>query len=215
MKKYELTTETKTVCGITFHRIRAIMSFRDGGGVEIAEGELGGWVEKESNLSHDGGAWVYGNAEVYGNARVCGSARVYGNAEVYGNARVYGSAWVYGNAEVYGNARVYGDAEVYGDAWVCGDAWVSGLKHYMTISPIGSRDDFVTFFRTKSMEIYVKCGCFKGNIDQFLTAVQRTHGDNEHAKAYRLAADLAKARIDLTPDEEAEAALERRATDGD
>ena len=30
--------------------------------------ELGGWIEKESNLSQDGDAWVCGDARVYGNA---------------------------------------------------------------------------------------------------------------------------------------------------
>lgn len=37
-------------------------------------GELGGYVEKEENISQDGNAWVYGNAEVSGNARVSGDA---------------------------------------------------------------------------------------------------------------------------------------------
>ena len=82
MKKYELTTETKVVSGHTLYRIRALVAF---GSVDT--GELGGWIEKESNLAQDGNAWVYGDAEVYGNARV------YDNAEVYGDARVAGNAW--------------------------------------------------------------------------------------------------------------------------
>ena len=32
---------------------------------------MGGWIQEEKNLSHDGNAWVYGNAEVCGDARVC------------------------------------------------------------------------------------------------------------------------------------------------
>ena len=71
VKKYELTTETKLVFGRTLYRIRALIAFGD-----IEVGELGGWIEKESNLDHSGNAWVSGNALVYGNARV------YGNAEV-------------------------------------------------------------------------------------------------------------------------------------
>lgn len=45
------------------------------------EGDLGGFIEKEENLSHSGCAWVYGNAKIYGNAKVCGYAEVYGNAD--------------------------------------------------------------------------------------------------------------------------------------
>ena len=108
VKKYEFTSE---VClyNPALRRIR-----------RISDGALGGFIEFESNLSHDGTAWVSGDAMVSGNARVSGDAMVSGNAVVYGNAMVYGGAWVSGNAEVSGNARVSGDAEVSGNAVVSG-----------------------------------------------------------------------------------------------
>jgi len=60
-KKYELTGETKTLpCGTVLHRIRAL---RDFGSVKA--GDLGGWIESELNLSHEGDCWVSGNAKVY------------------------------------------------------------------------------------------------------------------------------------------------------
>lgn len=40
----------------------------------VEKGELGGFIEKEDNLSHDDNAWVYGNAQVSGNAWVSGNA---------------------------------------------------------------------------------------------------------------------------------------------
>ena len=76
MKKYEFTGETKQVQLLfrvaTLHRIRAVVEF---GFVKV--GDLGGWIEKEENLSHEGKAWVWGNAEVWGNAKVCGDAEVF------------------------------------------------------------------------------------------------------------------------------------------
>ena len=88
MKKFELTAEFVTnVFGKKLFRIKALVAF---GNVE--KGELGGFIEKEDNLSHDGDAWVYGNARVSGNAWVSGNARVSGNAWVSGNARVSGNA---------------------------------------------------------------------------------------------------------------------------
>ncbi len=63
MKKYELTTDTKTFLGRKLFRIKALISFGD-----VKAGDLGGYVEKESNLSHDGNACVCGNARVCGNA---------------------------------------------------------------------------------------------------------------------------------------------------
>lgn len=88
MKKYEFTGETKTVPflfkDVTLHRIQAITSFAN-----VVAGELGGWIEKEENLSHKGDAWVSGNAEVSENAVVRGNAWVRGNAVVSENAEVF------------------------------------------------------------------------------------------------------------------------------
>ena len=64
-KKYELTNETKEFLGRTLHRIRALKDF---GNVKI--GDLGGWIEKEENLSHDDLCWVHDSALVGDNARV-------------------------------------------------------------------------------------------------------------------------------------------------
>ena len=90
MKKYELTTEFKvSVSGVELFRIKALVDIERHG---VKKGDLGGWIEKESNLSHDGDAWVYGNSWVYGDARVSGNACVSGNAQVYGNACVSGNA---------------------------------------------------------------------------------------------------------------------------
>lgn len=78
MKKYELLLDdTKDVAGRKLYRIRALADF---GGVK--KGELGGYIEKEDNLSHYGNAWVSGNAMVFDNARVFDNALVYGDARV-------------------------------------------------------------------------------------------------------------------------------------
>ena len=117
--KYELTDETKNFCDITLHRIRALRDIPSAG---VKSGDLGGWIEKESNLSKYGDAWVYGDAKVYDNAEVRGNAKVYDNAEVYDNAWVYGNAKVYDNAEVRGNAEVMDlhSYAVYKNSWSSG-----------------------------------------------------------------------------------------------
>ena len=75
MKKFEFTGETKTISlffrTATLHRIRAVAEF---GLVKI--GDLGGWIEKEENLSHGGKAWVWGNAKVCGDAEVFSASHV-------------------------------------------------------------------------------------------------------------------------------------------
>ena len=86
MKKFELTSEFVTnISGTKLFRIKALVEFGD-----VEAGELGGYIEKEENLDHDGDAWVSGDALVYGNARVCGDARVCGNGD-YAYAHGFGS----------------------------------------------------------------------------------------------------------------------------
>lgn len=66
MKKYRLLdSDTKVFFGRTLFRIQALNSFGN-----VQEGDLGGYIEKEKNLSHDGNAWVYNNAQVFDEARV-------------------------------------------------------------------------------------------------------------------------------------------------
>lgn len=65
MKKFELTTESITFLGRTLFRIKALISFGN-----VKAGELGGYIEKEGNLSHEGNAWVCDNARVCGDADI-------------------------------------------------------------------------------------------------------------------------------------------------
>ena len=212
-KKFEMTSETVCVHEKTLHRIKALIDFGD-----VKSGDLGGFIEKEENLSHDGDAWVggnayvYGDAQVYGNARVSGNARIYDNARISGNARicdnaqvcsdawvcgdawVRNDAWVCDDAWVSGNAEVCGYAEVCGNAWVCGDAQVSGNADYTTIKGFGTVFRTTTFFRCKDKRICVSCGCFYGTINQFREQVKRTR-KGKIVKEYLMIADLMEMHI--------------------
>ena len=101
------------------------------------------------------------------------------------NLSHFGDAWVYGNAKVYGDARVYGNAEVF------------NTRHFFVQGPIGSRDGYVTFYRTKDDTIGVRCGCFSGSLQKFVDRVVETHGGSRYEKEYKLAAELAKVCIRL------------------
>ena len=197
MKKFELTTEFITnAFGKKLFRIKALVEFGD-----VKAGELGGYVEKEENVSQDGNAWVSGDARVYGNAWVHGNAKVYDdawvsdnakvfdNAEVYGNARVSGDARVSGNAWVSGDARVYGDAWVSGNARVSGNAWVYGDADYALVQGFGTEFRCTTFYRGKNKKIMVNCGCFHGDLEGFRKQVKETR-NGKIAKEYLMIADL-------------------------
>lgn len=137
-KKYELLETHSVDDGFNkLFRIRALRSFGD-----VNEGQLGGYVESELNLSHEGDSWVYywakvkDNAKVIDNAKVRNSARVIHDAVISGNAVVYDeasvefnavvkdNAQVYGNARLTGNSEISGNAKVYGNADICDNACV-------------------------------------------------------------------------------------------
>ena len=179
MKKYEITNETICVCGKTLYRIKSLIDFDN-----VTQGTLGGFIEKESNLSHDNNAWVYDDAKVYDNAKVRDNAWVYGNAEVYDNAKVYNGAKICGDTTVYGDAMVHGIAKVYGNAKVCDDAEVRDNTDYLCFMGLGSYNRNTTFFKCRDGHIRVSCGCFHGDLTEFENQVRKTHGDTKYAKEY-------------------------------
>ena len=133
-KKYELAKEdTKTFTdGGTIYRIRALKDFGD-----VKAGDLGGYIEKEENLSQEGNCWVYDNARVFDNAKIYENAKVYGEAQVCDNVKIYGNAEIfeYGlvrgvtevsdNAQIYGNALVRNDVKIYENAKIYGNSKIS------------------------------------------------------------------------------------------
>ena len=177
-KKFELTEETMVLDnGKVLHRIRAVSDFTLSIGATVHAGDLGGWVEKEDNLSQSGKAWVYGDARVYGEARVYDDARVFGKASVYGYAEIFGDARVYeeavvhcdsgvcGEAHVYGTADVGGSARVNGSAEITGDAHVKGPYDYAVFKNTWSSGRWFTYTRSDRMWTV---GCFRGTGDELI-----------------------------------------------
>ena len=125
-KKYKLTDETTKIDGKTLYRIEAIIPF-----AKIHEGDLGGFIESEKNLSHEGDCWVYdesmvsGNAIIKDNSVVCDESWVKDDATVEGKAIIRNSAIVGGKAIVKDTAWVDGGS-VYGEAIIEGDCQIHG-----------------------------------------------------------------------------------------
>lgn len=92
-KKYELLENDKIQYNEKIlYRIKALCTFTDINEFKIREGDLGGYIESERNLSHEGLCWVYESARIYDNAKVYENAKVYGNAKIQNYADITGSA---------------------------------------------------------------------------------------------------------------------------
>ena len=128
LKKYKLVKNNVSYfAGTKLYQIKALKDFGN-----VKKGELGGWIESENNLSHDGDCWIHGNALVCGNAYVSCDVQVYDRACIYDNAHVSekaivcSSVRIYGNSHVSGNAYISGCSQVYGQSLVYGDAILNG-----------------------------------------------------------------------------------------
>lgn len=99
-KKYFIDTDTMPMIfrGVKFNRIRALKDFGD-----VKAGELGGWIEKEENLSQEGECWVYGQAVVMD------------NAQITDNAKIYDMVLMCKDAKIDRNIKIYGDAVITND----------------------------------------------------------------------------------------------------
>ena len=163
--------------GRKLYRIKALKDFHN-----VKEGEFGGYIESEKNLSQEGNAWVYGNAWV------SGDARVYGDAWVYGNVRVSDDACVSGNARVYGNARVSGNA------CVSGNAQVLNRHSVVWFSNVGTENGTLTVYCGKNGLIATR-GCLTGSVEEFLDKSAKVH-DEKTKREYELLIEVARSRLE-------------------
>ena len=179
-KKYEFVEgdEKKIAPGVVLKRIRALVAISATlFSPAVAPGELGGYIQQESNLDVSGNAWVHGDAWVSDNARVSGNA------------------WVSGNARVSGNAWVHGDARVSGNAWVSDNARVSDNGFVFWASNVGTENGTLTVYNAKDNALLVTRGCFLGTPAEFLAKSASEHDERIH-REYSLLIEVATSRIE-------------------
>ncbi len=136
------------------HRIRALRDI----GEKVKAGDLGGFVESESNLSYESedAAWIFDDA-------VCtGDGYVDKNSRLFGYAVVCGCAYVSQDSALSAHARIEDDAYIR-CADVCGHARVSG--HGMVLA---SPDSGARPILSKHCAVY---GTVQGDIHVMGTAV--------------------------------------------
>ncbi len=150
MKKYELTDEKITVDDHTLYRIRACENFfinNSRSSMPVRKGSIGGFVENESNLSHDDTCWVFDNAKIYGRAKVYGHAVVKNQAIIKDNARVFGVSLVKDDTLIEGNAVVC-DGVIMNNAIVKDNAFIfcAGVNDNVKVKDFAHVEDGSVLF---------------------------------------------------------------------
>lgn len=121
-QKYKITEIVHPVYP-KLHRIQALRDVNE----TVKEGDLGGYVQREWNLSQSGTSWIYEDA-------ICEDlARVQGDASLRHHARASGKSFVAGKTEAMDYSQIRGyayvkDAQIKDRAIVCGEAVVESLR---------------------------------------------------------------------------------------
>lgn len=101
----------KPVLGTTARRIRAVRDIPEHG---VRAGDLGGYIEHEHNLAHEGAAWVADQALAIGQSRVEGNALACDWTSLTSYAVATGSAVLSGYSRVRDHAMIVGDTRLAG-----------------------------------------------------------------------------------------------------
>jgi hypothetical protein len=95
-----------------------------------------------------------------------------------------------------GGANLYG-ANLYGADFRGANGNIVGIiEDWMNHDNIGSRKSRTLFFKTDK-GVFVQCGCFFGNLDEFVDKVKETHQGNKHERDYLALVEFIKVRFEL------------------
>ena len=99
-RKYEILMDEENTIewnDHVLHRIRALRDFGD-----VKKGDLGGYVENDYNLSHEGNCWIYNNGKAMDNSRLYDDSAMYNNSEMHDNSAMYGDSELNNKVKLYG-----------------------------------------------------------------------------------------------------------------
>ena len=175
------------------HRIKALRDFGD-----VKKGDVGGYVENEYNLSHDGECWIYYDAAVYENATVWNDVKIRDEARIYGNAMINDNVVVCNNAIICDEAKVRANTRVCGDSVICGNAYINGeieikkgmhigkvYENFKNILYIQCENRLITVYRDINNVIKCNIGCqSKMTLEDLLQRIAKDGGMNKRREEY-------------------------------
>jgi carbonic anhydrase/acetyltransferase-like protein (isoleucine patch superfamily) len=172
------------------------------------------------NAVVDGDVCMDDNSHVYGHAHVSDMVWMTDESSIFGNAHVYERVWLYGRSRIYGHADVSGNILLDGNVNIYDDAIVNiyGLSNDLTahslmwdgrihiglgahilrcedilhLGPLGSRHDFITFYRNRRNGVNACCGCWSGEVKDLLIRIDEIHDENPcYREEYHIAIETA------------------------
>ena len=137
-RKYEIIKDKNSsivLNGSKLYRIKALQNFND-----VHEGDIGGYVESDKNLSHEGDCWIYDDSKAYDNATISDNAIVKNSSSVMDNAYVVSNSVIDGNSIISGNSKIFDNCKVSDKSTVSGN---SILKSNVSIESSIIKDNVI------------------------------------------------------------------------
>ncbi len=202
-KKYELLKrDCIKVRNKKLYRVRALKTFTTIDKTLVKKGELGGFIENESNLSHKGVCWVGENACVYENAVILDNARIGDKAIIRGNSNVFQNATILGLATIEGDSLIYGNAYIDTNSLIKKDAEIFDSSHIFYIQLMGLQGYHFTTYRTKSKDYSIQLS-FKYppmEVEELRKNIWDSKDNNREFKRFNKTLDFIKEEIEYRKD---------------
>lgn len=147
--KYTLTSAKKDHFLLELYQIKALKNFTRSDGVKVKVGDLGGFVQSETNLSQDGTCWIDDTSIVRGTAKVGEGALILNSSLIKDNAVILGNVTVknstisdeamildgcqISNSHIYDSPNITGrvqiaNSTIYGEAKISGEVRIGDSK---------------------------------------------------------------------------------------
>ena len=92
------------------------------------------------------------------------------------------------------NIKIGSGARIGSGASIGQKAELNGKTDCIVLGPIGSRNSMLTGYLQEG-KLMLGTGCFIDEEKEFLEKLEKTHGDNEHAKRYKSAIKFFKENL--------------------
>ena len=163
-KKYKLLKTDKVFpSGKPQKQLRALIDIPE---IGVTAGDLGGFIEKESNLSHEGNCWIFKDAQAYGSAKFTETAVARGG--VFRGGEFLGGAF-------HGGA--FHGGEFHGGEWAFPPIQIKGSRHFANASSyntiqIGCKNFKIAQWEKNVRKIAKLEGYTDSEIDEYEQIVQ-------------------------------------------
>jgi hypothetical protein len=136
---------------------------------------------------------IFGECASFGRGAIFGDCARFGNHAIFGECASFGAFATFGNHAIFGGGAIFGAFTTFG-----GGAKLEGNKPLLgnaiySFGGFGSVNR-TTYFIPMRDGIYVRCGCWAGDIEEFRERVADVHGESAVAREYLAICDVAEMR---------------------